>query len=112
MKSFSARNLKRSTYKLIRHAEDGRMSVVTKDGAPLFVAVPFDRRLLPEDVMTALAMGLFDAECVSVGRAARMAGLSVGEMTDTLGRHGIAVIRTSADELQRSLADFGEPEPG
>lgn len=88
------------------------MSVVTKDGAPLFVAVPFDRELLPEDVMTALAMGLFDAECVSVGRAARMAGLSVGEMTDTLGRHGIAVIRTSADELQRSSADFGEPEPG
>lgn len=88
------------------------MSVVTKDGAPLFVPVPLDRGLLPEDVMTALAMGLFDAECVSVGRAARMAGLSVGEVTDTLGRHGIAAIRISADELQRSSADFGEPEPG
>lgn len=112
MKSFLARNSKRGTHKLIRHAEAGRMSVVTKDGAPLFVAVPLDRGLLPEDVMTALAMGLFDAECVSVGRAARMAGLSVGEMTDTLGRHGIAAIRISADELQRSSADFGEPEPG
>ncbi|MBL8476320.1 MAG: UPF0175 family protein [Methyloversatilis sp.] len=112
MKSFSARNLKRSADRLIRHAEAGRLSVVTKDGAPIFVAVPFDRGLMTDEAMTSLAMRLFDQECISLGTAAWIAGLSVGEMTDTLGRHGIAVIRTGADELQRSLADFGETKPG
>lgn len=108
MKSFSARNLKRSAHRLICHAEAGRLSVVTKDGAPIFVAVPFDRGLMTDDAMSALAMHLFDQECISLGRAARMAGLSIVEMTDLLGGHGIAVLRTHADELQRSLLEFGE----
>jgi len=112
MKSFSARNLKRSAHRLIRLAEAGRLSVVTKDGAPIFVAVPFDRGLMTDEAMTALAMRLFDQECISLGKAARMAGLSIVEMTDLLGRHDIAVIRTGADELQRSLVDFGEKKPG
>ncbi|MBP8266155.1 MAG: UPF0175 family protein [Zoogloea sp.] len=112
MKTFAARTLKRNAHKLIRRAEDGRLSVVMKNGSPVFVAVPFDAGVLREDVVTALAMHLFDEERVSLGKAARMAKLSVGEMTDALGRHGIAVIRTGADELQRSLVDFGEPKPG
>lgn len=112
MKTFASRALRKHAGDLIRRAEEGRLSVVTSKGAPVFVAMPLHARVLPEEVVTALAKGLFDAECVSVERAARMVGLSVGETTDTLGRHCIAVIRTSADELQRSLADFGEPEPG
>lgn len=112
MKFFSARTLKSNAHALIRRAEEGRLSVVTRNGAPVFVAVPFDVSELPEDMITALAMRLFDEERVSLGKAARMAGLSVGDMTDTLGRHGIAVIRTGADELQRSLDDFEEPKPG
>ena len=63
---------------------------------------------MTDDAMTALAMHLFDQECISLGRAARMAGLSIMEMTDLLGRHGVAVLRTHADELQRSLLEFAE----
>ena len=112
MKTFTSRTLRKHAAKLIQRAEEGRLSVVTSKRAPVFVAVPLHASLLPEEVITALAMRLFDEERVSLGTAARMAGLSIGEMTDTLGRHGIAVIRTGADELQRSLVDFGETKPG
>lgn len=112
MKTFASRTLRKHAAKLIRRAEEGRLSVVTSRGAPVFVAVPLHGGVLPDEVVTALAMRLFDDERVSLGSAARMAGLSVVEMTDLLGRHGIAVIRTGADELQRSLVDFGETKPG
>jgi predicted HTH domain antitoxin len=76
--------------------------------APPFVAVPLDHGLLADDAVTALAMRLFDAECISLGRAARMAGLSGGDMTTLLARHGIAVLRSGAEELQRSMLEFAE----
>jgi hypothetical protein len=36
-----------------------------------------------------------------------MAGLSVSEMIDLLGVYGIPVIRSTAEELERELIDFG-----
>ena len=112
MKTFTARSLKKKAHKLVRRAQDGRLSVVMNNGSPAVIAVPLDAGVLREDTVTALAMHLFDEERVSLGKAARMAKLSVGEMTDTLGRHGIAVIRTDADELQRSLEEFSDVKSG
>lgn len=106
MHTFTVRDLREHTGDLIRGAENGELSVVTKHGTPVFVAVPFDETLLREGVSVALAIKLFDEERISLGRAAKLAGLSVSEMIDTLGRHGIAVIRTSEDELERELDDF------
>lgn len=107
MKIFATRTLRKHAGKLIRRAEEGRLSVVTKHGTPLFVAVPFDAGLLREDVAKALAVRLFDDEHLSLGKAARMAGLSVGQMIDTLCHQGVPVIRTTRDELARSLTEFG-----
>lgn len=106
MHTFTVRDLREHTGDLIRGAENGELSIVTKHGTPVFVAVPFDETLLREGVSVALAIKLFDEERISLGRAAKLAGLSVSEMVDTLGRHGIAVIRTTEEELERELDDF------
>ena len=106
MHIFSARDLRERTGDLIRGAENGELSIITKRGTPVFVALPFDETLLREGVSVALAIKLFDEEHVSLGRAAKLAGLSVSEMIDMLGRHGIAVIRTTNEDLERELADF------
>ncbi len=106
MHTFTVRDLREHTGDLIRGAENGELSVVTKHGTPVFVAVPFDETLLREGISVALAIKLFDEERISLGRAAKLAGLSVSEMIDTLGRHGIAVIRTTEEELERELDDF------
>jgi prevent-host-death family protein len=107
MNTFTIRDLRNHTGELIRGAESGELSVVTKHGRPLFVAVPFDETLLREGVGMALAIKLFDEERISLSRAARLAGLSVSEMIDMLGRHGVVVISPTEDELELELADFG-----
>ncbi|MBN8441941.1 MAG: type II toxin-antitoxin system prevent-host-death family antitoxin [Thauera sp.] len=106
METFTVRDLRERTGELIRGAEDGKLAVVTKHGTPVFVAVPFDETLLREGVSVALAIRLFDAEQVSLSRAARIAGRTVSEMIDLLGRHGVSVVRTTKEELERELADF------
>ena len=54
-----------------------------------------------------LAARLYDHEQISLGVAARTAGVSYSEMIDELGRRDIAVIRLEPGELERELAAFG-----
>lgn len=46
MHTFTIRELRDHTDDLVRQAESGKLSVVTKHGLPVFVAVPFDEALL------------------------------------------------------------------
>jgi len=64
--------------------EAGKLSVVTQDGQPIFMVVPFDEILVREGVNVALAIKLFDEETISLGKAARLAGMSVVEFMDCL----------------------------
>ncbi|WP_028995710.1 UPF0175 family protein [Azonexus hydrophilus] len=107
MHTFKIRNLRKHVGKLIRRAESGRFSLVTKRGVPLFVAVPCDEMLISDGLGTGLAIKLFVDERISLGRAARLVGVSISEMIDILGVLGVAVIRPSEEELDRELADFG-----
>ena len=42
MDTFSIRDLRERTGDLVRDAEAGKLSLVTKHGQPVFLAVPFD----------------------------------------------------------------------
>lgn len=107
MNFFTAHDLHKHTAELICGIENGELSVViTKHGTPVFIAVPFDETLLREGVGMALVIKLFDEESISLSSAAKLAGLSVSEIIDTLSRHGVAVIRPTKDDLERELADF------
>jgi predicted HTH domain antitoxin len=53
-----------------------------------------------------LAVSLFDRGQIGIGIAARIAGLGISEFIDELGRRRIAVIRTTAEDLERELAAF------
>lgn len=107
MDAISVEQLIKSPGKLIEGAESGQLAIVTKGGRPLFLAVPYDERLAGEDVHVAVAVRLYENEIVSLGRAARIAGLSVGELIDRLAALKISVARYSAEELERELAQFG-----
>ncbi|MBA4741131.1 MAG: type II toxin-antitoxin system prevent-host-death family antitoxin [Azoarcus sp.] len=62
MKTFTTRDLRRRTGELIHNAEAGELSVITKHGTPVFVAVPFDDTLLNNGVCVALTVHLFAEE--------------------------------------------------
>lgn len=106
MDAFTIRDLRERTGELIRDAEEGRLSIVTKHGQPVFVAVPFDETLLKAGVGVALAVKLFDDEVVSLGKAAKLAGMPQGEFIDYLGALKIPVVRYGKDELQQELTAF------
>jgi predicted HTH domain antitoxin len=80
---------------------------VTKDGRPLFLAVPYDERLAKEEVHVVVAVHLHEKGVVSLGRAAKIAGLTLGEFIDRLGALKIPVARHPSDELSREIAEFG-----
>lgn len=107
MQTFDILDLRKRSGDVVREAESGRLSVVTKHGQPVFVAVPFDESLLREGVAVALATRLFDEEAISLGKAALLAGMGVAEFMDHLGRLRIPVARPIAEELERELDAFG-----
>lgn len=75
----------------MRDAEAGKLSIVTKHGQGVFVA---------------LAVKLFDEEVLSLGKAAKLAGLTQSEFINHLGTLKIPLARYGADELAQEVAAF------
>ena len=94
--------------RLLADARGGSIALVTQDGEPVFMAVPMGANLDNASLRLELAISLFDREQISIGVAARIAGMSIGAMIDELARRRIPVIRTTAEDLERELAAFGD----
>ena len=62
-----------------------------------------DSRLDSQRVRLELAVSMFDRELVSIGVAARIAGSTIGEMIDELGRRRISVTRYSQEEFAEEM---------
>ena len=107
MHTINLQDLPRCSAELAKEAETGRLSLVTQDCQPIFVAVPFDETLLRGGVNAALAVKLFDDEVLSLGQAARLAGLSVPEFMGRLAALRIPVARPRTGELEQELEAFG-----
>ena len=107
MDIFTVRDLRERTGELIRDAESGKLSVITKHGRPVFLAVPFDELLVREGIGLALAVRLFQQAEISLGKAARLAGMERQEFMAELSRREIPLTDFSASELKDELGQFG-----
>jgi len=103
MDAFTVRDLRERTGELIRDAEEGKLSLVTKHGHPVFIAVPFDDWLVAFGVRVALAMRLFEEEVVSLAQATKLAGVAEEEFLEKLAAAGVAVARYPPDELNEEV---------
>ncbi len=103
MESFSVRDLRERTGDLVRNAEAGRLSLVAKHGHPLFVAVPLDEHLLESGITITLACRLFAERALSLGKAARLAGLSPQSFIEQIGSMGIPAVDYDATDLDDEL---------
>lgn len=108
MEAYTIRDLRNRTGDLIRGAESGELSLVTKHGQPVFVAVPFNEALLKSGVQRSLAAHLFAEGHMTLVQAAKLAGISASEMLDELASRNITVVDYSEDELADELEQFGE----
>lgn len=107
---FTVRDLRLRSGDLVREAEEGRLSLITKHGRPAILALPFDERLLSYGVNRALALHLVEAGQVSLPQGARIAGLSLEDFIALLGQAGVVAVDYVAEELEQELATFPEPE--
>lgn len=107
MESFTIRDLRERTGELVRGAENGKLSVVTKRGQPLFVAVPFDDALLQGGVKRSLALKLVAEGIISQGKGAELAGMNRVEFLDLMAVHRIPAANYSVEDLRKELRDFG-----
>jgi predicted HTH domain antitoxin len=106
VETFTIRDLRERTGDLVRGAEAGKLALVTKHGQGVFMAMPFDEDMLRSGVHIALAVKLFDEEVVSLGKAAKLAGVSQIEFINHLGSLKIPIARYAADELTQEVAVF------
>lgn len=106
MHTFTIRELRERSGDLSREAEEGRLSLITRHGQPLFVSVPFTDDLLQCGVHTALAVSLFKSGELTTARAAKLAQMSLPQFLAHLSDQGIAVVDHDPGELEHELAAF------
>ena len=107
MQTFTVRDLREHTGELMRDAELGKLSLITKHGHPVFIAVPFSEEIIEMGLCTALAVKLYQDEVVTLEKAAKLAGQSVEWFIEKIGKLGIPAVKYSTDELNMELKDFG-----
>ncbi len=110
MQTFTIRELRERSGDLSREAEEGRLSLVTRHGQPLFVSVPFTDDLLHLGVHVALAVNLFKTGELTTGRAAKVARMSLPQFLAFLSAQGIAVVDYDPVELAQENAAFDAVE--
>ena len=107
METFTIRDLRERTGELVKNAEQGKLAVVAKHGHPLFVAVPLDEELLRSGVHVALAIKLFQDGTLSLGKAAKLAGMSYEAMVDELASIGVPAVDYPPEDLDGEVAAIG-----
>ena len=100
----NVRELKRNPSRALRLARQGPV-LILKGNAPDAILVHLDKSLTDTEagLRPALAASLYRAGTASLGKAARISGLALGEFIDHLGNLGIEIVRK--DETTSGEAD-------
>lgn len=107
MKTFTVRDLREHTGALIGGAEEGRVSLITKHGRPVFLAVPFNEDLLHLGLRPLMALLLFKEGALSLAKAAKLAGQSLEGFIEKLGSLGVVSVNYEPMDLEKEIKDFG-----
>jgi prevent-host-death family protein len=97
MENFAIRDLRSHTGDLVRNAESGAYSVVSKHGKPLFVALPFSDALLAAGVGVALADKMVLQAELSVSAGAKLAGMPYANYLQHLSALGYSMLDETTD---------------
>jgi len=100
---FSINELSQRSDDLIRDAESGQLALITKQGRPTLLAIPFNQTLLENGVHRTMALNLFGANCLTLAQAARIANITIYDFLDLLKETDIPVVDYSPTELDEEL---------
>ena len=100
---FSVRDLRLRSSELVRDAEAGRLSVITKHGKPSALTIPFDQRLIDLGLAKDLALFLFERKFITMAKGAKIACLTLDAFMDMLAQTGAVAVEYPPTELDREL---------
>jgi prevent-host-death family protein len=103
---FSARDLQNRPGDLLRESEAGNLSVITKQGRPAALVVPFDEALLELGLPTHLAVRLFDQDLITLAQASLLAGKPIEDFIEILGASNVDVVDFPPEEVGDDLNSF------
>ena len=92
MQSFSIRDLHEHSGALAQEASAGNLALLTEDGQPLFVSIPFNSALLSQGLQITLAVKLFKEHDISLGKAAELAKMNLAEFSEYVSQLGILMV--------------------
>lgn len=101
---YTARDLRNRSGELLKDAEAGQISLITKHGKPAILAIPFDKWLVSHGVHRATALHLFESHQLTLAQSAKVAGLSLEAFIELLGEAGIAAVDYPPEELSDEIA--------
>ena len=102
MQYFGVRDLRERIGDFTSGAQSGDISIISRNGKPLTVNVPFDDTLISLGVHKALAIKLYDEGVLTLSKAAIYSGVKIDVFIQLLGVAGISVMGDSTslkDEL-------------
>ncbi len=106
MLSFGIRDLREQIGSYTAQAEAGVISVITRNGTPLTVNIPFDDTLVRLGAHKALAVKLYQEGVLTLNKAAKLAGMPMDKFIAVLGSAGISVFGYDTDEIRKELDKF------
>ena len=101
---FSVRDLRLRSSELVREAEAGQVSVITKRGKPAVVAVPFGTRLVDLGLDKDLALALFEQGLITLAKAAKLAGVTQDVFMDLMAEAGSVAVDYPPEEFTDELS--------
>jgi predicted HTH domain antitoxin len=107
MDTFTVRDLRERTGTLIKDATEGKLALVTRHGHPVFLAVPFDERLLELGLHLTIAIDLYKEGVLTLAKAAKLSDQSLEGFIEKLGTAGIPVVDYPPEDLDEEVASFG-----
>ncbi len=100
---FTARDLRNKSGELLKDAEAGQLSLITKHGKPAILAIPFDKLLVNYGVHRSMALHLFKSHQLTLAQSAKVADLDIESFIELLGQAGIAAVDYSPEELDDEI---------
>lgn len=103
MEHFGIRDLRNKIGRFASQAEAGSISVISKNGTPLTVNIPFDDTLIQLGAHKSLAVKLYSEGVLSLAKAAKLSNLATDDFISLLGAAGVSAMGYNAQELEEEL---------
>lgn len=100
---FSSRDLRNHAGELLKDADRGVLSIITKHGHPMLLTLPFTPHLLHLGVNKALALYLYQNRLTSLAQSAKIAQIPIADFLDIVKETAINVVDYTPEEIESDL---------